>query len=261
MSNIIQELNIENMIYEIRGKQVMLDSDLAKLYGCKNGIKEINQANRVVIHVDLIAGLPFETLKIFKETFNKTFLLQCEELQLGFLKLLRGTKIRNEAELYDYKYQEKAPYEVISNNFISKEELNIIHRCENSLEWMWNHKRAISLLKHLIEDNIINNYFDFFVGFDAYYDKTKQLYENYRSICQYLKTMNILKKEYIDDLKYDYLSVLKIKPKPFWEIEENIDYYRELLGYSNTNYFITPYYDKFIVIKYNKNEKPLLTIE
>ena len=39
-----EDIKIEDMIYEIRGKQVMLDSDLAKLYQCKNGIKEINQA-------------------------------------------------------------------------------------------------------------------------------------------------------------------------------------------------------------------------
>jgi len=42
--NEIEEIKIENLIYEIRGKQVMVDSDLAKLYGCKNGTKEINQA-------------------------------------------------------------------------------------------------------------------------------------------------------------------------------------------------------------------------
>ena len=46
MYELKEELNIENMIYEIRGKQVMLDSDLAKLYQCKNGTKEINQAVR-----------------------------------------------------------------------------------------------------------------------------------------------------------------------------------------------------------------------
>ena len=40
----IEKINIENIIYEIRGKQVMLDSDIAKLYKCKNGTKEINQA-------------------------------------------------------------------------------------------------------------------------------------------------------------------------------------------------------------------------
>ena len=44
MYELKEELNIENMIYEIRGKQVMLDCDLAKLYQCKNGTKEINQA-------------------------------------------------------------------------------------------------------------------------------------------------------------------------------------------------------------------------
>ena len=44
MYELKEELNIENMIYEIRGKQVMLDSDLAKLYECKNGTKDINKA-------------------------------------------------------------------------------------------------------------------------------------------------------------------------------------------------------------------------
>ncbi len=224
-------------------------------------IKKINQAGRVVIHVDLIAGLPFETLSIFKETFNKTFLLQCEELQLGFLKLLRGTKIRKQADLYKYQYQQKAPYEVISNKFISEDELKIIHECENALDWMWNHKRCVELLKHLIEDNVIKNFFDFFVGFNNYYDKNKQLYENYASLCQYLKDTDLFKQDYIDDLKYDYLKTIKIKPKPFWPLEESIEYYRKLLGYYNTNYFITPYYTKYIIIKYEKNKIPELIIE
>ena len=54
---------------------------------------------------------------------------------------------------------------------------------------------------------------------------------------------------------------MKIKPKPFWEVKENLDYYRKLLGYENTNYFITPYYDKYIVIKYENGKKPILVIE
>ena len=221
----------------------------------------INNAGRVVIHVDLIAGLPYETLEVFKNTFNNTFLLMCEELQLGFLKLLRGTKIRKEAELYNYKFTKCAPYEVISNKFITEEELNIIHDCENALEWMWNNKRCVLFLKHLVKDNVIQNYFDFFVGFNKYYDKTKQLYENYESLCRYLNDINILNQQYVDDLKYDYLNILKIKPKPFWKIDYNLDYYRKLLGYENTNYFITPYYDKYLVIKYEKNKKPVLVIE
>ena len=224
-------------------------------------INNINQAGRVVIHVDLIAGLPYETLDNFKQTFNKTFLLLCDELQLGFLKLLRGTQIRNEAEIHNYKFTKCAPYEVKSNCYITENELNIIHDCENALEWLWNHKRAYNLMKHLIKDNVINNYFDFFVGFNKYYDKTKQLYENYALLCEYLYDINLIKQYYIDDLKLDYLTHLKIKPKPFWNIDNNLDYYKKQLGYENTNYFITPYYDKHIVIKYEKGKKPILVIE
>lgn len=224
-------------------------------------INKINCANRVVIHVDLIAGLPFETLNDFKTTFNRTFMLLCDELQLGFLKLLRGTKIRNEANIYNYKFTKCAPYEVISNEFISSKEMDIIRDCENSLEWMWNHKRAITFLKHLIKDNVVTNYFDFFVNFNKYYDKKKQLYENYASLCQYLKDIGIYNNEYEDDLKYDYLHCIKIKPKPFWNVTKSLDYYRNKLGYNNTNYYITPYYDKFIVIKYIKDKEPLLFIE
>lgn len=226
-----------------------------------NIINKINQGGRVVIHVDLIAGLPYETLDEFKKTFNKTFLLLCDELQLGFLKLLRGTKIRKEADIHNYKFTKCSPYEVISNSYISEAELLEIHECENGLEWLWNHKRAYNLMMHIIKDNVINNYFDFFVKFNKYYDKTKQLYENYENLCKFLNDINILKDEYIDDLKLDYLTSLKIKPKPFWKVKENLDYYRKLLGYDNTNYFITPYYDKYIVIKYENGKQPILVIE
>jgi hypothetical protein len=57
------------------------------------------------------------------------------------------------------------------------------------------------------------------------------------------------------------LSNLKIKPRPFWEIKESLENYRKLLGYQNTNYYITPYYDKYLVIKYEKGKQPLLVIE
>jgi len=224
-------------------------------------INTINKAGRVVIHVDLIAGLPYETLNDFKTTFNKTFLLLCDELQLGFLKLLRGTKIRNESYLYDYKFTKCAPYEVLSNKFLTEQEMDIIHQCENGLEWLWNHKRAYNLMNHLIKDKVIDNYFDFFYQFNKYYDKTKQLYENYESLCHYLKDINLYKDEYIDDLKLDYLSNLKIKPKPFWEIKDSLENYRKLLGYQNTNFYITPYYNKYLVIKYEKGKQPILVIE
>ena len=86
-------------IVELEGITVDDRKNIASVF-----INRINNAKRVVIHVDLIAGLPYETLDEFKNTFNKTFLLLCDELQLGFLKLLRGTQIRNEAEIHNYKF-------------------------------------------------------------------------------------------------------------------------------------------------------------
>ena len=66
----------------------------------------------------------------------------------------------------------------------------------------------------------------------------------------------VILKDRVVRLKYDE-NTLYVSSND----ENNLDYYRKLLGYENTNYFITPYYDKFIVIKYCENEKPKLFIE
>lgn len=233
-----------------------------------NTIKTINEANRVTIHVDLIAGLPYEDLTSFKDTFNRTFLLLCEELQLGFLKLLRGTKLRKNADLYEYKFTPCSPYEVIANKYLNEEEMKIIKDCEISLEWMWNHKRAYNFMKQLINDKVIYNYFDFFANFSKYYNKNKPLHENYKALLAYLDSLNLLKKEYIDCLKLDYLTKVKIKPLRFWgkELETHMELIEKVLEISVDfnkqellNSFITTYKNGFIVITY-KNQKPELKI-
>lgn len=256
------------------GIQSLLDKAIKEVDRIQNApsllktIKAINEANRVTIHVDLIAGLPYEDLDSFKNTFNQTFLLLCEELQLGFLKLLRGTKLRNTSSLYEYKFMPCSPYEVLSNKFINEEEMKIIHDCETSLEWIWNHKRAYNFMKKIIKDNIITNYFDFFAGFAKYYDKKKQLHENYKALIEYLSLLNINSSKYLDELKLDYLTKVKIKPLRFWGKEEyshqeliekvlelSLDFKKvELL-----NSFITTYKKGFIIITYNDG-KPKLNI-
>ena len=256
------------------GIQSLLDDAIKAVDRVQNApklletIKTINEANRVTIHVDLIAGLPYENLESFKETFNKTFALLCEELQLGFLKLLRGTKLRNQQEEFEFKFTPCAPYEVIANKFVSEEEMNIIKDCETSLEWMWNHKRAYNFLLHTIKDSAIDNYFEFFANFTKHYNKKLPLEKNYEALISYLKELNLDKKEYIDDLKLDYLEKVKIRPYRFYGKEEysqneliekvmelDESYTKHLLQ----NSFITPYYDGFIVITYN-NQKANMRI-
>jgi len=88
----------------------------------------------VTLHVDLIAGLPYEDYNSFKNSFNKTYLLMGDELQLGFLKELKGTKISNEKKEHNYTFDNNPPYEVINNKYISEKELDIIRKVEKSLE-------------------------------------------------------------------------------------------------------------------------------
>ena len=82
MYELKEELNIENMIYEIRGKQVMLDSDLAKLYECKNGTKEINQA-----------------VKNNPDKFPNDFYFRLSEVELKYLRSKNLTANRKSRSL------------------------------------------------------------------------------------------------------------------------------------------------------------------
>jgi hypothetical protein len=133
---------------------------------------------------------------------------------------------------------------------------------------MWNHKRAYNFLLHTIKDNAIDSYFDFFTGFSKYYNKKLPLENNYEALLTYLKSLNLNKKEYIDDLKLDYLSKVKIRPFRFYgkEIYSQNEMIEKVIELDNSyskhilqNAFITPYYSGFIVITY-KNQKSNMRI-
>ena len=86
------------------------------------------------IHIDLIAGLPFEDLTSFRESFNRAFSLNADMLQLGFLKLLHGAQMREQKEKYPCDFSKKPPYEVNFTPWISKENLISLHFTENALD-------------------------------------------------------------------------------------------------------------------------------
>ena len=115
MNDIIQELNIENMIYEIRGKQVMLDSDLAKLYQCSNGTKSINLA--VKRHLKR-----FPERFMFQLTENEVSRFQFETLNKNGQK--QGTNIKYLP--YVFTEQGVAMLATVLRTQLAKEELIII---------------------------------------------------------------------------------------------------------------------------------------
>ena len=137
-------------------------------------ISQLRKARNIHIHVDLIAGLPYESYEIFARSFNKVYQLKADALQLGFLKVLKGTPIFFEAERHQILFREKAPYEVISTAYISAEELAQLHRIETVLDIYYNRGGFFHTLEYLI-DMLGRGAFGFYEALaDFYYEKGYQ---------------------------------------------------------------------------------------
>lgn len=104
----------------------------------QNAVACIKEIGTVHIHLDLIVGLPNEDINSFKKSFDDVFALRPDALQLGFLKLLRGTKIRDEEEKYGYKYCSKPTYEVLGNDFMSYDDILLLKGVEEVFERYYN---------------------------------------------------------------------------------------------------------------------------
>jgi radical SAM superfamily enzyme YgiQ (UPF0313 family) len=104
----------------------------------KNAVRKVKEGGGVHMHLDLIAGLPYEDIASFQKSFDDVFALRPDVLQLGFLKLLRGTKIRAEQEKYGYRYNSKPPYEILQNDFVSYDDILLLKGIEEVFEKYYN---------------------------------------------------------------------------------------------------------------------------
>lgn len=182
-------------------------------------IEKIMNGDVIDLHLDLIAGLPYETFDRFRKSFNDVFRLRAKEVQLGFLKLLRGTNLRRDAEFYGYVYDEEAPYEVISGKDISKEDLDRIRDAEGALEKFWNSGRFIRTMNLLFDGEYSGRYFELFDEVGQYYKAKNlphmgyQLEDLFRYMHQFLKQKGI---EAFEQLRDDYYSNFTRRPQGFW---------------------------------------------
>ena len=120
--------------------------DLQKL--CAN-IERLRSAQNINLHVDLIAGLPYEGLESFEKSFNDVYALHADQLQLGFLKVLGGTEMHEMAEEYDIRYSGRPPYEVLSTKWLSCKELDLLRRICDVLEYYYNSGQFTHTLAYL----------------------------------------------------------------------------------------------------------------
>ncbi|MBU9721854.1 MULTISPECIES: B12-binding domain-containing radical SAM protein [Bacillaceae] len=182
----------------------------------------VKEGGKIDQHLDLIAGLPEENYDSFAKTFNDVFELRPEELQLGFLKMLRGTGMRAMADKYNYEFMEHAPYEILSNNVLTFGELTRIKRAEDILEKYWNDHRLDHTVEYLIEHSF-GSPFDFFQRFGDYWDKQgwgkigHQFEDLFLRLKEFLEYEGITGMDVIIGLmKVDYLLHYNQKPRKKW---------------------------------------------
>lgn len=101
-------------------------------------VQEILQVGNMHIHLDLIAGLPYEGIKEYEKSFNDVYALQPQMLQLGFLKVLPGTQMSRETDCHKLIYMDEPPYEILATAYMPYKEMQMLKRLENVFEQVYN---------------------------------------------------------------------------------------------------------------------------
>ncbi len=179
--------------------------------------------DKVEMHLDLIVGLALDYWADIKYSFEEVFKLFPPELQLGFLKFLKGTPVRQKYEQHGFVFDPEPPYQIIESNYLSREELAKIEVLEHALEIYWNKNRARRTLRYVTAQYGI---FDFLMALGHYFGQDHD-YHKYTLNAVFDKLDAFVKENYPDDtvlhqlVAIDYYAYHKIKPKAqYWpEVE------------------------------------------
>ena len=218
----------------------------------KKNVSTLRETKNMHLHVDLIVGLPFETMELFSRSFNAVYDLQPHMLQIGFLKLLKGSGIRNTAHVHEYVYSDEAPYEVLANRYLSYSEVRQLQLLEDVFNLTYNSGRFPATLKYVVERLFQGDAFKLYYALSCLWEKEKMdlvshspktLYEVLIHFCQTIapSQVNVL----MEFLKFDALTTDNGSLRPdflpwhyvgkpseegnFWRDEESVGCY--LPGY------------------------------
>ena len=159
----------------------------------------------------MIAGLPYEGYESFKRSFNDVYDIRPEKIQLGFLKLLKGSGLRRDKDKYGFKFLDIPPYEVLETDYIKYDEMLRLKGIEDLVEKFYNEEYFTNTISYLIK-NKYDTAFDFFEdllmfweskGYHKISHSRNRLYEILWEFCIYRKFEDI---DVINEvIKYDYL--------------------------------------------------------
>ena len=221
----VQSLNVDTLC------EIDRHMDKDKL---SRAIREIGKNKNIHLHLDLIAGLPYEDYESFKKSFDGIYKLNAEKIQLGFLKVLKGTKIFRDKEKHGIKHTLKAPYEVICTKYISLGELLKLKNIEELVDKYYNEKYFNKSIKYAAGTWFAESPFEFYSSFSDYwqkydlYNKAHSSKKLYRILYDYVKDMKGIDDEFIQALKFDYIFNNQFEELPDYLDRESEDRFKSL---------------------------------
>ena len=214
---------------------------------------------KIEMHLDLIVGLPLDYWDDIKYSFEEVFKLFAPEMQLGFLKFLKGTTMRDK-EKHGFIYDQNPPYQIIESNYLSKGELAKIVQLEHALEIYWNGKKTINTLKYITEQYSV---FEFLLGLGIYFG-TKKEYHKYSLTDVFDIITQYAEKNYPEDgvlkklIAIDYYLHFKVRPQSLYfkgleKKEQNKFIEKTGLNYHKYRYIVLPL--DFNFYSFSRNNK------
>ena len=185
----------------------------------KKQVMKLNEYGNIKQHLDLIAGLPGENFESFKKSFNDLYTIEPDEIQLGFLKILKGTSMKDEAEKWGIVHSPYTPYEVLKTKDISYEEIILLKRVEEMVDKYYNSGKFKTILKYFIPK--FESVFDFYLRLGTFfYDKgylsrSISSVEYYKVFLEFNEEVRPLDNKILKEIvKFDYLKFNKKKWMP-----------------------------------------------
>ena len=196
--------------------------DLKKLEASVARVKSFGNIHQ---HLDLIAGLPCEDYESFRRSFEQVYRMKPDQLQLGFLKVLKGSSMYHEAQKYEILYKEKEPYEVLSTAWLSYEDILKLKMVESMVEVYYNSGQFRKTLSWI--ETFYQEMFSFYESLGAYYEEkgyeeiSHSRLRRYEILLEFLKEKTQLPVNTASQhMVYDLYLREKLKKRPVFAMDQ-----------------------------------------
>ena len=197
-------------------KAIHRTMDFEKLKGI---VDRIHSFGNIHQHLDLIAGLPYEDYDSFRHSFNDVYALKPQQLQLGFLKVLKGSHMMEMCREYDIVYKTQEPYEVLSTKWLDYDHVLKLKTVENMVEVYYNSGQFQNTLEYL--EKFFPDAFSIYERLGSFYmekgygDVSHTRMRRYEILLEFLEDMPEISMDQVkDQMVYDLYLRENLKSRP-----------------------------------------------